>query len=29
VFEKLGYDSAIFYDDNGKIRTVSYFNQIK
>jgi len=31
VFEKLGYDSAIFYDDNGKIRTVIVFepNQIK
>lgn len=31
VFERLGYDSAIFYDDNGKIRTVIVFepNQIK
>lgn len=31
AFEKLGYDSAIFYDDNGKIKTVIAFepNQIK
>lgn len=31
AFEKLGYDSAIFYDENGKIRTVIVFepNQIK